>query len=203
MKKIEGKKGKKFKEKASAKLKPVIPLKSVEVIAADSPIQSSASKLPNNSISKSMFHSLQSKDRSSAEDELNSEDYDQNSDEYDDDDEDEGTIHPIGPNINPNTLLHSLTQKENERSEQNANNRKSSTNLSDKIKSTSSSSSSNFPIEHLDGGSDLKALIPGPPRDLVAQVVNRYVTLSWMEPAKNPDEVISYTVFYKMSKSDR
>lgn len=150
-----------------------------------------------------MFHSLQSKDRLNGDDELNSDDYNENDDEYDEDDEDdEGTIHPIGPNTNPNTLLHSLTQMENERSEQNANHRKPTPNASDKTNYVKSSSS-NFPIERLDGGSDLQALIPGPPRDLVAQLVNRYVTLSWMEPAKNPDEVVSYTVFYKMSSSDR
>lgn len=151
-------------------------------------------KLPSNSIPKSIFNSLQSKDKLSSDEELNSEDYDQGDDDYDD--EDEGTIHPIGPNVNPNTLLHSLTQKENQKSEQST--RKTTTE-----KTNTFIPSTDLSIEHLDGDSNLKALIPGPPRDLVAQLVNRYVTLSWLEPAKNPDEVISYTVFYKMSTSER
>lgn len=51
---------------------------------------------------------------------------------------------------------------------------------------------------------DPRALIPGPPRDLVAQVINpRIVALSWMEPSKNPDEVTSYSIFYKISTSER
>lgn len=52
--------------------------------------------------------------------------------------------------------------------------------------------------------SDPKALIPGPPRDVVAQIINpRFVSLSWMEPLKNPDEVTSYSIFYKMNTSER
>lgn len=55
-----------------------------------------------------------------------------------------------------------------------------------------------------DGGLDPKALVPGPPRDLVAQKINpQLVQLSWMEPIKNPDEVTSYSIFYKMSTSER
>lgn len=46
--------------------------------------------------------------------------------------------------------------------------------------------------------------LPGPPRDLIAQIVRpRFVTLSWMDPGKHPDEVVSYDVFYKMTTSDR
>lgn len=154
-------------------------------------------KLPANSIPKSIFNSLQSKAiyLSSDEEELNSEDYD-HGDDYDD--EDEGTIHPIGPNVNPNTLLHTLTQNEHQKTEHI--NRKSP-NLP--VKTNAFPHSTDLLIEHLDGDSNLKALIPGSPRDLVAQLVNRYVTLSWLEPAKNPDEVISYTVFYKMTSSER
>lgn len=171
------------------------------MIAADSPIHpaipkvATNTKLPTNSIPKSIFNSLQSKDKTGNDEELNSEDYDQD-DDYDD--EDEGTVHQIPPNVHPNTLLHSLTQKENEKAEQS--NRKSSSiaNKTNAIKY-----STDLSIEHLDGDTNLKALIPGPPRDLVAQLINRYVQLSWMEPAKNPDEVISYTVFYKMTTSER
>lgn len=96
--------------------------------------------------------------------------------------------------------MHSLTHKEHAKIEQN--NRKSASNADKSIKN-SSLSSTNIPIDQLDRDSELKTLIPGPPRDLVAQIVNRYVQLSWMEPAKNPDEVISYTVFYRMSSSER
>lgn len=46
--------------------------------------------------------------------------------------------------------------------------------------------------------------LPGPPKDAQALIVKpRFVTLSWMEPLKNPDEVISYTVYYKMKQSER
>ncbi|XP_058986959.1 neogenin isoform X2 [Musca domestica] len=52
--------------------------------------------------------------------------------------------------------------------------------------------------------SGLKNRLPGPPRDLVAQIVKpRFVTLSWIEPIKNPVEVVSYTVYYKMNNSER
>ncbi|XP_055609212.1 neogenin isoform X3 [Uranotaenia lowii] len=55
-----------------------------------------------------------------------------------------------------------------------------------------------------DGSGKFAAPLPGPPRDLQAQIVKpRFITLSWLEPAKNPDEVISYSVFYKMHTSDR
>lgn len=194
---VEGKKGKKAKENHS-KIKPTI-LSSTEVIAADSPVRvanpkpTANPKLPPNLIPKSIFNSLQSKDNLGSDEELDSEDYD-HGDDYDDDEEDEGTIHQILPNVNPNTLLHSLTQKENEKNEQTS--RKAE-------KTTANKHYTDLTIERLDGDTSLKSLIPGPPRDLIGQLVNRYVQLSWMEPAKNPDEVISYTVFYKMSTSER
>ncbi|XP_036223416.2 neogenin isoform X1 [Bactrocera oleae] len=57
-------------------------------------------------------------------------------------------------------------------------------------------------VTHIHGA--LMSRLPGPPHDLVAQIVKpRFVTLSWMEPKKNPVEVVSYTVFYKMSNSER
>lgn len=181
------------------------------MVPADSPIHAVTTKLatnpklPTNSIPKSIFNSLQSKDKLSSDEELNGEDhndddYDDGGDDDDDDDEeDEGTIHPFGPNVNPNTLLHSLTQKENQKNEQTT--RKAS-NASEKTNANKHSTDLSI-IENLDRDSNLKTLIPGPPRDLVAQLVNRYVTLSWLEPSKNPDEVISYTVFYKMTSSER
>lgn len=196
---LEVKKGKKTKEKHS-KIKPT-KMSSAEIIAADSPIHVAApkltanQKLPANSIPKSIFNSLQSK--TSSDEELNSEDYDHSDDDYDDE-EDEGTVHQIPPNVHPNTLLHTLTQKENEKTEQIIRKLPQTTDKTNGIKH-----STDLSIENLDGDTNLKALIPGPPRDLVAQLINRYVQLSWMEPAKNPDEVISYTVFYKMTSSER
>ncbi|XP_036331556.1 neogenin isoform X2 [Rhagoletis pomonella] len=57
-------------------------------------------------------------------------------------------------------------------------------------------------VTHINGA--LLNRLPSPPRDLVAQIVKpRFVTLSWMEPMKNPVEVVSYTVFYKMNNSER
>ena len=53
-------------------------------------------------------------------------------------------------------------------------------------------------------GSGLLNRLPGPPHDLVAQIIKpRFVTLSWLEPVKNPVEVVSYTVYYKMNNSER
>lgn len=56
----------------------------------------------------------------------------------------------------------------------------------------------------LDDNSREAVPLPGPPRDLIAQLVrSRFVTLSWLEPKKNPDEVVSYDVFYKTISSER
>ncbi|XP_049545028.1 neogenin isoform X2 [Anopheles darlingi] len=53
-------------------------------------------------------------------------------------------------------------------------------------------------------GGRYTAPLPGPPRGLQAQIVqSRFITLSWLEPAKNPDEVISYSIYYRMHTSDR
>lgn len=122
----------------------------------------------------------------------NNDDYD---DDYDDDDDSdldsEGSIHAFGPGVDPKKLLNSLT-----------NNR-------DKNDEISHFSQSPFPTvtrkyPDLDGTKSAKAALPGAPRDLVAQIVNpRFVALSWMEPLKNPDEVTSYTVYYKMTTSER
>ncbi|XP_049295893.1 neogenin isoform X2 [Anopheles funestus] len=55
-----------------------------------------------------------------------------------------------------------------------------------------------------DGSGKFAAPLPGPPRALQAQIVqSRFITLNWLEPAKNPDEVISYSVYYRMHTSDR
>lgn len=142
----------------------------------------SSSEVAADSPGHQAFHSLQAIDPnlllSSNDGAPGSEDYDG---DYDNED-DEGTIHPFGPNVNPNKLLDTLTQQR----QHNSNHKHSS--------STSNS----------DNNSGTKVPIPGPPRDLEARIVNpRFVALSWLEPKINPDEVISYSVYYKMSTSDR
>lgn len=157
-------------------------------VAADSPAQQEKST----NLQMKLFHSLQSVDpnkllsSNGGSGELNSEDYDN---DYDDDDDDEGTIHPYGPNVNANKLLHTLTQQR----QQNSNHKHT----------TGQSYLPDFP-PNLDSDNGGKVPIPGPPRDLEARIVNpRFVALSWMEPKINPDEVISYSVYYKMSTSER
>lgn len=177
-------------------------LASSEIVAADSPVHglntetSSKFESATNSLSKSLFNSLRPENADKTDNDDNN---DQSSDEYENVDEDDNddydeTIHSI-ENVDPETLLHTLTHKEQ------AEGKPKSPNAA-RIEKTGSGKISQF-IEHLDGDSAMKALIPGPPRDLDAQLLNRYVTLSWLEPAKNPDEVISYTVFYRMSSSER
>ncbi|XP_034478594.1 neogenin isoform X2 [Drosophila innubila] len=52
--------------------------------------------------------------------------------------------------------------------------------------------------------SGLLARLPSAPRSLVAQIVKpRFVTLSWQEPQQNANEVVSYTVFYRVNNSER
>uniref|UniRef100_A0A182ST79 Fibronectin type-III domain-containing protein n=1 Tax=Anopheles maculatus TaxID=74869 RepID=A0A182ST79_9DIPT len=61
-----------------------------------------------------------------------------------------------------------------------------------------------YPKSYVDGNGKLAAPLPGPPRALQAQIVqSRFITLNWLEPVKNPDEVISYSVYYRMHTSDR
>lgn len=190
--KVEGKSNKKSKHKNDKKKLAVSLLTSFEIVAADSPRHGVTSDMTVNlesstsSLSKSLFNSL--KPEENVDGDVNSseqsiEDYD---DEYDE-------IHSI-ENVDPKTLLHTLMHKEKSDKRRLANTDR--TGMDGKL-------FGNIPIERLDGDSAVKALTPGPPRDLVAQLLNRYVTLNWMEPAKNPDEVISYTVFYRMSLSER
>lgn len=176
------------KHGSKSKEKPSTPSSSSSEVAADSP----AHQEKSTNLQMKLFHSLQSVDPnkllSSNDDgvgsELNSEDYD---DDYDNDDE--GTIHPYGPNVNANKLLHTLTQQRQKNS-----NHKHTTNQAN---------SPDLP-PNLDSDNGAKVPIPGPPRDLEARIVSpRFVALSWMEPKINPDEVISYSVYYKMSTSDR
>lgn len=118
-----------------------------------------------------------------------SESDDENYDDYDDED----SIHPISSGKDPNVLLHELT------------NSKSHQSFSDEI--------SHFSNSHIDPVTRKNPLVedsrlstvplPGPPRAVQAQIIKpRFVTLNWLEPEKNPDEVVSYSVFYKMNSSD-
>lgn len=189
---VEEKSNKKIKHKNVKKKVAVSLLSSSEIVAADSPSHGVTSDMTHNlesstsSLSKSLFNSLKPEenvDGDANSNEQSLEDYD---DEYDE-------IHSI-ENVDPKTLLHTLMHKEKSEKRRLVNTDR--TGKDGKL-------SGNIPVEHLDGDSAIKALTPSAPRDLVAQLLNRYVTLSWMEPAKNPDEVISYTVFYRMSSSER
>ncbi|XP_050076111.1 neogenin [Anopheles maculipalpis] len=117
-------------------------------------------------------------------------------DDEDDDEEEEGKIYPLRPNEDLNKLYQSLTgSKSREDGEVgHFSNQKSPINAVTRKYSKS----------YVDGSGKLAAPLPGPPRALQAQIVqSRFITLSWLEPAKNPDEVISYSVYYRMHTSDR
>lgn len=142
---------------------------------------------------------------------------DDDEDEYGDGggqfDDDEGTIHPFGPHVDPKLLLSTLTQT-------------SDIGISDADVQLLPDDDgadfnpafkrklfSNFARTHANIGKPVfgaaaahgeAALRPGAPRDVVAQIVNpRFVALNWLEPATHPDEVTSYTVYYKMTTSER
>lgn len=161
-------------------------------------------------ISKNVFESLRSQDKDKHLPlNINDDDYDDyddddengsdllgnnknddDNDDDDDDDDDEGSIHKMEPGVDPTKFLNSLT---NHRDDE----------ISHFSQSPFPTVTRKYPPD-VDNGISAKALLPGPPRDLVAQIVNpRFVALSWMEPLINPDEVISYIVYYKMSTSER
>lgn len=113
-------------------------------------------------------------------------------DDYDDD-EDEGSIHPISSGTDPNVLLHALT-----------NNQKHQT-FSDEVSHFSNSQIDPVTRKNprLDDSKNPSVPLPGPPRAVQAVIVKpRFVTLNWLEPMENPDEVVSYTVYYKMNSHD-
>lgn len=170
-------------------------------------------------LSKNVFDSLRSQRKSTPKQSHTSdaylddhhfasdEDYDDDQDDDDSDTEkydpeldpeDEGTIHPFGPNIDPKVLLNTLTNTDRQ-----GHNPDHPDLISQFNQSPFPTVTRNNPGAK-DGRISDGASIPGPPRDLQAQIVNpRFVALSWMEPAINPDEVISYTVYYKMTTSER
>jgi hypothetical protein len=121
-------------------------------------------------------------------------DYDDDDDEYDDNEEDVvGTIHPFPNGTDPKILLHEL---------QNA--RHSNT---DDVSHFSSNSHHISPVtrkpQQAEDTKPLSTLLPGSPRAVQAAIIKpRFVTLNWLEPKENPDEVVSYTVYYKMNAAE-
>jgi hypothetical protein len=167
------------------------------------------------SLSKSVLDSLLSKDKKKFHDSgkfkhdqyLDGEDeYSEAEPEDDDDDEEEeeeegpeeaGSIHPFGPNVDAGKLLHSLINSRGHDTDGDG----------DDVMHFSNSPyppvTRKYPT-HLDGAGTQQVVLPGMPRDVQAQIVKpRFVSLSWLEPAKNPEEITSYSVFYKMETSDR
>lgn len=119
------------------------------------------------------------------------EDSDDDPDDYEDE-EDEDSIHHLGPDDDPKKLLHSLTNSHDSGEHAHFSN-------SPLLPVTRKS-----PSKYLDDNSEQERPLPGPPRDLQAQIVKpRFITLTWLEPIKNPEEVSSYSVFYKMNNNDR
>jgi hypothetical protein len=115
-------------------------------------------------------------------------------DAYDDyDEDDEGSIHPISSGTDPNVLLQTLT------------NSKSHQSFSDEVSHFSNSHINPVTRKNpnVDDSKHSLVPLPGVPRAVQAVIVKpRFVTLHWLEPLENPDEVVSYTVYYKMNTND-
>jgi neogenin len=123
-------------------------------------------------------------------DSINDEEYDDDDDEEEDDEE--GSIHSINPNIDPIQLLHALTHSNHETFSHDISHFSNSQTqlVTRKPQLTEDNKHASVPL-------------PGAPRALQAQIIKpRFVTLNWLEPAKHPDEVVSYTVYYKMNLPD-
>lgn len=170
-------------------------------------------------VSKQVLDSLRSKDKSTKPvaadhrvydtsdyfDKLNhQEDSDDDpEEEYDDEEEeeeDELTVHRLGPDVDPKILLHSLTSSKH--------NHHSDSSDSDDVAHFSNTQiipiTRKYPTTYVEDRGSSMVPLPGPPRAVQAQIIKpRFVTLNWLEPVKNPDEVVSYTVFYKMNTSNR
>lgn len=120
--------------------------------------------------------------------------------------DDAGTIHPFGPHVDATKLLNTLTHMDGGGGGGGASAETSESYGTDfnpdfKRKLFSTVARTSDGALSGSGGGGVK---PGPPRDLVAQIINpRFVALSWMEPAVHPDEVTSYTVYYRMTTSER
>lgn len=117
---------------------------------------------------------------------------DSEDDDYEDE-EDEGSIHPISSGTDPNVLLNSLTNSPKHQT------------FSDEISHFSNSHINPVTRKnpHVEDSKHPSVPLPGPPRAVQAVIIKpRFVTLNWLEPMENPDEVVSYTVYYKMNSND-
>lgn len=113
---------------------------------------------------------------------------------YDDYDDDEGSIHPISSGTNPNVLLHELI-----------NSQKHHESFSDEVSHFSNSHINPVTRKNpkVEDSKLLSVPLPGSPLAVQAVIVKpRFVTLNWLEPLENPDEIVSYTVYYKMNAQD-
>ena len=165
-------------------------------------------------LSKSVLDSLLSKDKNKAAQKKKYVYEDYTEDEYSkkdillDDDDDEGTIHPLGPNVDPKQLLNSLINANNDDDDdefEDDDEFDEEDEDSDGIAHFSNHQQNTITRKpQTDGKNRLAAALPGQPTGLQAQIVkSRFITLSWSEPLMNADEVISYSVYYKMHTSDR
>lgn len=119
-----------------------------------------------------------------------------------DDEDDEGSIHPLTSDQDPNVLLHELTNKSK-------NNHKNSAPTHHDVSHFSASQQS--PVtrktnqhHHADDNANHPPVpLPGPPKAVQAVIVKpRFITINWLEPEENPDEVVSYTVYYSALGND-
>lgn len=161
-------------------------------------------------LSKSVLDSLRSKDKNEFSKhsyvdpdtllDASADNYDENSYENDDDDDDEGTIHKLGPGIDPKKLLHALTEGGGGYEGMGGKNQVMSFNAPFPTTIARHHSS----LQNIDNKGGPLAPLPGAPIEVRAQIVKpRFVTLSWEEPHKNADEVVAYFVYYKLSTSER
>lgn len=153
-------------------------------------------------------------DNNDEQDDLDDDENDNDNEDYDDPSANEEFIKAYKHGDDPNKILNNWTN----RKKLNPSSSSTSTILNTNLPQQQTSSHSSAVIDIGDNkggariatgpsgslGSGLLSRLPGPPRDVVAQIVKpRFVTLSWLEPVKNPEEVVSYTVFYKMNNSER
>lgn len=119
-------------------------------------------------------------------DDHKSESDDENYDDYEDD---PGSVHPISSGTDPNVLLHALTHNHQS--------------FSDEVSHFSNSHINPVTRKNVEDSKHLSVPLPGPPQAVQAVIIKpRFVTLNWLEPLQNPDEVASYTVYYKMNTND-
>lgn len=168
-------------------------------------------------ISKQALDSLQSKNKNSPDfasgriantndylDRLNDNQAQSESSDYNDYDEDEedddgeGSIHPLNSDTDPNELLHELTKSKN-------NHKNSLTHHEISHFSNSNQNpvtrKTNHPAE--DNTNHPPVPLPGPPKAVQAVIVQpRFITINWLEPEENPDEVVTYTIYYSTLGND-